>query len=218
MATIDLFLVDDHKLFLEGLISILNEKPGLNVIGHACSASEYFAVADEIQPDVLLVDINMPEMSGIELTHLIKENKPQAKILALTMYEDPIYIQKMVHSGVNGYILKSANIKELETAIRMVSRGENYLAKDIQKIVMNKIGYIESFEDFDSFNKNKLSKREIQIVSLIAREFSTQEIADKLYISERTVETHRKNILAKTNAKSIVGLVKYAIREGIVYY
>jgi len=218
MATIDLFLVDDHKLFLEGLISILNEKPGLNVIGYACSASEYFAVADEVQPDVLLVDVNMPEMSGIELTHLIKEKNPQAKILALTMYEDPIYIQKMVHSGVNGYILKSANIKELETAIRMVSSGENYLAKDIQKIVMDKIGYIESFEDFDSFNKNKLSKREIQIVSLIAREFSTQEIAKKLYISERTVETHRKNILAKTNAKSIVGLVKYAIREGLVYY
>jgi len=218
MATINLFLVDDHKLFLEGLISILNEKPGLKVIGYACSASEYFSMADEVQPDVILVDVNMPEMSGIELTHLIKENNPQAKILALTMYEDPIYIQKMVHSGVNGYILKSANIKELETAIRMVSKGENYLAQDIQKIVMDKIGYIESFEDFDSFNKNKLSKREIQIVSLIAREFSTQEIAEKLHISERTVETHRKNILAKTNAKSIVGLVKYAIREGLVYY
>ncbi len=218
MATIDLFLVDDHKLFLEGLVSILNEKPGLNVLGYACSASEYFAVAEDIHPDVIIVDVNMPEMSGIELTHLIKEHNPQAKILALTMYEDPIYIQKMVHSGVNGYILKSANIKELEKAIRMVSQGENYLAKDIQKIVMDKIGYIESFEDFDSFNKNKLSKREIQIVSLIAREFSTQEIAEKLHISERTVETHRKNIIAKTNAKSIVGLVKYAIREGLVYY
>lgn len=218
MATIDLFLVDDHKLFLEGLISILNEKPGLNVLGYACSAKEYFAVAEEIKPDVIIVDVNMPEMSGIELTHLIKENNPKARILALTMYEDPIYIQKMVHSGVDGYILKSSNIKELEMAIRMVAQGENYLAKDIQKIVLDKIGYIESFEDFDSFNKNKLSKREIQIVSLIAREFSTQEIAQKLFISERTVETHRKNILAKTNAKSIVGLVKYAIREGLVYY
>lgn len=218
MATIDIFLVDDHKLFLEGLISILNEKQGFNVLGYACSASEYFDVSKDIRPDIILVDVNMPEMSGIELTRLIKGKSPQARILALTMYEDPIYIQKMVHSGVNGYILKSANIKELEAAIRKVAQGENYLAKDIQKIVMDKIGFIETYEDFDSYNKNKLSKREIQIVSLIAREFSTQEIAQKLFISELTVETHRKNIMAKTNAKSIVGLVKYAIREGIVYY
>ncbi len=131
----------------------------LNVLGYACSASEFFKVSKDIQPDIILVDVSMPEMSGIELTRLIKEQSPQARILALTMYED-----------------------------------------------------------YDSYNKNKLSKREIQIVSLIAREFSTHGIAQKLYISELTVEAHRKNIMAKTNAKSIVGLVKYAIREGIVYY
>lgn len=218
MSCIKILLVDDHKLFIEGVGSFLNEKPGLEVVGFAFSAAEYLAMAENVQADVILMDVNMPGMSGFELTQIIKDKKPAAKILALTMYDDVLYVQKMIHSGVNGYMLKSAHIDELVDAIKKVAQGETYLSKDIQRIVFDKIGDMGAHDVFADFNKNKLSKREIEIVSLMAKEYSNQQIAEKLFISVLTVETHRKNIFAKTNAKSIVGLVKYAIREGLVDY
>lgn len=218
MNTIKVFLIDDHQLFLQGLTSILGDKPELEVVGFAYSAAEYLEKADDIEADVFLIDVNMPQMSGITLTKIIKEKKRTAKILALSMYEDSLYIEKMIQSGANGYVLKSANISELVEAVRELARGNRYLGNTVKKVVFDRMGALEYFEDQRGIHVSNLSKREIEILSLIAREFSTQQIAEKLFISELTVETHRKNILAKTKARSIVGLVKYAIREGIVDY
>ncbi len=218
MSAIKVFLIDDHKLFIHGLTSILNDKPGLKVVGYVHSAEEYFEREESLDVDVFLIDVNMPKMSGIEITRHIKEKDPRAKILALSMYEDSLYIEKMIQSGASGYIIKSANIKELVKAIKEVAKGKTYLGEDLQKVIFEKMGSMDFFEDHGHLNTNNLSKREIEILSLIAREYSTQQIAEKLFISELTVETHRKNILAKTKAKSIVGLVKYAIREGLVDY
>jgi DNA-binding NarL/FixJ family response regulator len=218
MNLIKIFLIDDHKLFIDGLSSILNEKPGFEVTGFVYSANEYLKIADNVDADIHIIDVNMPGISGVDLTKMIKTKNPKAKILALSMYEDSLYVEKMIQSGANGYINKSANIKELEKAIIEVARGKDYLAEGIQKVIFDKMGTLDIFEGKSGSNIAILSHREREILSLIGQEFSTQQIAEKLYISERTVETHRKNILSKTQTKSIVGLIKYAIREGLVYY
>lgn len=218
MDCVKVFLIDDHKLFIEGLTSILNDKPGLQVMGCSFSADEFLKKADTIDADVYLIDVNMPQMSGIELTRIIRERNPLARIIALSMYEDAHYIEKMIQSGASGYMLKSSNIREMVEAIKIVANGERFLGHEVQKVVFDKMGTTDVFEDQEKSNKYSLSKREKEILSLVVREYTTQQIAEKLFISELTVETHRKNILAKTKTKSIVGLVKYAIREGLVDY
>ncbi len=217
MKTIKLFLIDDHKLFIKGIKSIFEENREMEVIGHAFSAEEHLDKPPDIEPDIILMDINMPDMTGIELTRIIKEINPNVKILALTMFEDILYIQKMIHSGANGYILKSADMQVLVDAIKTVANGGTFLGDEIQNTILEKVGTIDS-EDFKDLNQNKLSKRELEILFLITKEFSNSQIAKKLFISERTVETHRKNIMAKTKSKNTAGLVKHAIREGLVYF
>ena len=221
MKKINLYLVDDHKLFVAGLVNLLSEKPGFRVSGHAYSAASFFEeLKDNFQDiDVFLIDINMPDISGIELTKKIINVRPGAKILALSMYADFHYVQKMIGAGAKGYSLKSANINELLLAIRTVHEGRNYLHEEIKETVFEALGAKDVFEQMRSTStKSTLSKREREILSLVAREKTSQQIAEQLFISELTVETHRKNIMVKTNIKSTVGLVKYAIREGYADY
>ncbi len=218
MNTIKIYIIDDHKLFVEGVYSLLSDEPGLDLMGYSLSAKAFLEVAGETDADVYLVDINMPEISGIELTRKIKEIKPEARILAVTMYDDFQHIEKMIKSGANGYILKAANLKELVDAINTVARGEKFLGAEIQDVVFNKIGSLEQIEEKQPPHKELLSKREKEILSLIAREYSNQQIAEKLFISERTVETHRKNIFSKTKARSIIGLIKYGLENGLIQY
>ncbi len=163
----------------------------------------------------------MPDISGIELTKKIKEHKPAARILAVTMYDDYRYIEKMIKSGASGYILKAANLKELITAINTVAKGEKFLGNEIQQVLFNKIGSDDRMKteaERQQHDKALLSKREIEILSLIAKEYNNQQIAEKLFISERTVETHRKNIFSKTKVRTVIGLVKYAIKQGLIDY
>jgi DNA-binding NarL/FixJ family response regulator len=217
MEKIKLFLIDDHKLFIKGIISIFEENSEIEVIGQAYSAKQYFNEPPVTEPDVILIDINMPDMTGIELTRIIKEKNPKAKILALTMFEDLLYIQKMIQSGANGYVLKSADMQVLIEAIKTVANGGKFWDAEIRNTILEKVGAIDS-EEFKDLNQNKLSKRELEILYLITKELSNSQIAEKLFISERTVETHRKNIMAKTKTSNTVGLVKLAIREGLVYF
>ena len=166
-----------------------------------------------------MVDINMPDISGVELTRRIKEIVPDARILALTMFDEFSYVEKMMKNGAMGYVLKSASLQELSTAIATVASGKRFLGTEIQEIVFNKIGgksFSNKLVNFPETDHVRLTKRETEILALIAREFTTQQIAEKLFISERTVETHRKNIFSKTKAKSAIGLSKYAIQQGIV--
>lgn len=217
MKKIKLFLIDDHKLFIKGIISIFEENSEIEVIGHAYSAKQYLNEPPVTEPDVILMDINMPDMTGIELTRLIKEENPKAKILALSMFEDILYIQKMIQSGANGYVLKSADMQVLIDAIKTVANGGKFWDDEIRNTILEKVGAIDS-EEFKDMNQNKLSKRELEILNLITKELSNSQIAEKLFISELTVETHRKNIMAKTKTRNAAGLVKFAIREGLVYF
>jgi len=217
MKPIKIFAVDDHKLFVEGMISLLSDDDEFEVVGYSLSANEFLRIFDQYEADVYLMDINMPEIPGTQLASMLKEARPEAKILALTMYDDYDYVEKMIRSGASGYILKSASIEELSHAIRTVANGMKYFGSDIQDVLFKKIGGKHSASEMESENNiSSLTNREIEIISLIAQEYTTQQIAEKLFISERTVETHRKNIFSKTKAKSVIGLSKYAFKHGIV--
>ncbi len=219
MKKIKIFVVDDHKLFVEGICSLLSDEERFEIVGYTTSGQEFLKTAGELDVNVFLVDINMPEISGIELTQELIRLKPEARILALTMYDDFNYVEKMIRSGASGYILKSAGLQELSSAIETVASGNKFFGKEIQEIVFNKIGGKFSLGEKEAFTNSdqvKLTPRETEILALIAREHTTQQIAEKLFISERTVETHRKNIFSKTKAKSVIGLSKYAIQHGIV--
>lgn len=219
MNEIKIFVVDDHKLFVEGICSLLADEQRFKIIGYTLSGEEFLSISHTIDADVYLVDINMPELSGVELTAELIRLKPDAKILALTMYDDFNYVEKMIRSGAAGYVLKSAGLQELSKAIETVACGDKFFGKEIQEMVFKKIGGKSSFIDKGDMSETgqaKLTPRETEILKLIAQEFTTQQIAEKLYISERTVETHRKNIFSKTKAKSVIGLSKYAIQHGIV--
>ena len=216
MEKIKIYIVDDHRLFVEGVYALLEDQPGFLLQGYSISAKEFLEKAAQIEVDVYLVDINMPEITGIELTEKLLELKPDARILALTMYDDPKYIKKMIHSGASGYILKAAHLKELIEAIRRVAAGEKFLSKDIQQVIYNQLG--EKKDEPVNPKKDLLSKREKEILRLIAKDQTNQEIAQQLFISELTVETHRRNILSKTGVRSIVGLIRYGVENGIIQY
>lgn len=217
MKKINVYIIDDHKLFVEGLISLLSDDTDLNVIGYSLSSKEFLNHYKSQDIDVYLMDINMPEILGTDLTSMIKSEKPNSKILALTMYDDYEYVENMIRSGANGYILKSASIEELTNAIRIINEGGKYFSREIQDVVFNNIAINSYKKNYCYDNKIALlTKREKEIISLIAKEYTTRQIAEKLFISERTVETHRKNIFSKTKAKSVIGLNRYAIKYGII--
>ena len=215
--SIRVLVVDDHQLMIDGLRSILQDEHDVASVDGANSASEALSFLEKNQTDVVLADINMPERSGIDLTRDIKEHYPHIQILALTMHEDISMISKMVEAGASGYILKRTNMNEVLEAIRVVANNGKYLGRDVQEVMMNSLASVEKTnQDEADEGPAPLTTREKEILNLIAKEFSNIEIADKLFISERTVETHRRNIFTKTKTKSIVGLIKYAIKEGLV--
>ncbi len=213
-----IFLIDDHKLFIEGISYLLNQKPDLEVVGWAHSAADFYEIADSVTADLYLIDVHMPGESGMDVTKYIRKNNPKARILALSMHEDSHFVEKMINSGANGYLFKSSSLDELVKAVREESEVKTYLGEEVQKVVFEEMGILDFYEGTGEETSSTLSKREKEILSLIARDFTTQQIAEKLFISVRTVDTHRKNIMTKTNSKSIVGMIKYAIREGLVNY
>ncbi|TVQ83918.1 MAG: DNA-binding response regulator [Bacteroidetes bacterium] len=217
MDPVKIYIIDDHHLFIEGLYALLSEEECLEITGCSTDPNDFLENLNQIEADVFLVDINMPEMTGIALSKLIINKRPEARILALTMYNDYRHIEKMIKSGALGYSLKSDNIKELIKAIKSVARGKKFISESIQETVVSKIGTIHRIEETEDIRRSSLTKREVEILMLIIKEFSNKKIAEKLFISERTVETHRKNIFAKTNTNSAISLLKHCIKEGIIH-
>ena len=208
MKPLRIYMIDDHKLFIEGVLALLADEPELEVAGYSLDPQDFLNRFDRLDVDVYLVDINMPKMSGIILAEMIMQRKKNARVLALTMYDDYQHIETMIKKGVLGYILKSANISELVQAVKTVAKGGRYIGSDIHDVVMGQMEGLQNLEENTDLQKSKLTKREIEVLLLIIREMANKEIAEKLYISERTVETHRKSILAKTSAKGSLGLYK----------
>ncbi|MCK9204737.1 MAG: response regulator transcription factor [Bacteroidales bacterium] len=211
-----LLIVDDHRLMIDGLIALLEDEDCIEEVTGATSGKEALKILETKNIDILMADINMPEMNGVELTRIVLKKFPGTKVLALSMYNDNIMISKMIEAGALGYVLKSTNISELMAAVITVANGKRFLAKDVQEVIMKGIYNAGNPVSMVEPNVVKLTPREIEILSLVAKEYSSEQIAGKLFISERTVETHRKNILIKTKKKNIVGLIKYAIENGLI--
>ncbi|RZK38861.1 MAG: response regulator transcription factor [Pedobacter sp.] len=203
-----LFIVDDHQLVVDGLRSLLNNEQQYVIVGSSNQSKEVMAMLDDLEVDVLLTDINMPGMTGVELTRFVKRKFPKIKVLALSMFGEATVIKEMIDAGISGYILKNTGKQELLEALDRLSNGYTFFGDDVANELM------KSFKKDDL--GSHLTNREIEIVRLIENEYSNKKIADLLFISERTVETHRKNIFRKTGTQSIVGLLKYAYDHKII--
>ncbi len=213
---IKVLIVDDHQLMIEGLKSLLEDEDDIVFSGGANSMTEAIEFIETHPVDVVLMDVNMPGESGIEATQKIKELHPSKKVIALTMHNDISVITRMIEAGASGYILKRTKMNEVIDAIRVVSQNEKYLGRDTQKIIMDNLSSPPDSLEPKEKKTTALSARETEVLNLIAQELNNEEIAEKLFISERTVEAHRRNIFIKTKTKTIVGLMKYAIEKGLI--
>lgn len=213
---IKVLIIDDHQLMIDGVKSILEGEEDVVFAGGAVNMEEGLAFLDNRQVDVILADINLPGRSGIEVAREVKQNYPGVKVIALTMHEDIEMVRKMVEAGASGFLLKRANMNDVLEAIRTVAKGGKYLDRDVQAMMMENISNPDASETPKTDEEVTLTRRELEILSLVAKEYTNERIAEKLFISERTVETHRRNIFSKTKTKSVVGLIKFAIRKGLV--
>lgn len=213
---VKILIVDDHQLMIEGLKSLLEDEVDIDFVAGANSMAETLRFLESNTIDVILMDINMPDGSGIDATLKIKELYPAVKVIALTMHDDISIITRMVKAGASGYILKRSNMNEVIEAIRIVHNNGKYLSINTQQIIMDNLGAADELPDSKEESQASLSAREIEVLNLVAKENSNELIAEKLFISERTVEAHRRNIFIKTKTKSIVGLIKYAISKGLI--
>jgi DNA-binding NarL/FixJ family response regulator len=217
MKTTKILIVDDHEVVRDGLKNILTSLDNISIAGEAGNGEDAVKMYTSLKPDIVIMDISMPGMNGIEATRVIKEKDPDARILILTMHDNQEYLNQIIRSGAKGFILKNTDKEELLEAVRTVSSGENFFSKDISKLIIdNYIRTAKDTEKNDGYKEVPLTKREIEILKLIASGYSNQEIANILYISYNTVDTHRKNIMHKLSIKNTAGLVRYAIEKGLI--
>src|SRR5687767_5808790 len=217
--TINVMLVDDHQIIRDGIKAFLKDDDNINVIGEADNGKQLLQLVEENQPDLVLMDINMPEMDGYEATKLLQKNFPDIKILILSMLDHEKYVSKMLNAGASGYILKNSGKDELLCGIRQVSKGYKYICTDLSLIFLNKLHRDFSQEIIGDGAVKKvadLSQREIEVLKLIAEGLTNAEIADKLFTSKRTIESHRQNIIEKTQVKNTAALFKYALNNGLI--
>ncbi len=210
--TTKIAITDDHKMVLKGIVSMLENTSEIKIVGTYENAEETIKNLELNMPDVLLLDINLPDKNGIDLSKILLKKYPGLKIIALTNFEDISFVKRMLKNGVHGYLLKNTDRLELLVAIKEVLSGEQYLHKDIQKKLL-----------YQSANKKttnnllvNLTRREKEVLQAIYEELTTQEISDKLFISPKTVETHRMNIMSKLGAKNSVGIIKIAIEKELL--
>ena len=212
---IRVFITDDHEMYLEGLALLLGRQEGIEVVGTAQSGKDLLSRLKDIQTDILLLDVYLPDIGEEELLQSIRASRQDLKIIYLTLLRGTRYIHKLTRHNIQGYVLKNATLDELLTALQTVQNGSSYFSKDIN------IG--DRDEDFrntitieDKQIDEILSRRELEVLKLICREYSNAEIADKLFLSVSTVETHRKNLIAKLGVNNTVGLVKFALRNKLI--
>lgn len=202
------FIVDDHQLVIDGIRSLLAEASEYKLSGFCNQPLEVMQLLEQHPTDILLTDISMPLMSGIELTRLVKKRFPLIKVIAISMHGEGGVIKEMLDAGISGYLLKNTGRTELIDALDRVRAGGTYFGEEITREILH--GYSGREQE------RKLTNREIEIIKLINEEYGNKQISSKLFISERTVETHRKNIFRKTNTQSVIGLLKYAASHKII--
>jgi DNA-binding NarL/FixJ family response regulator len=212
MSEIKIIIVDDHSLFRNGMKLLLNNAGNFNVIAEASNGLEFIVAIENLNPDVVLMDINMPEMDGIEATSIALTKRPDLKIICLSMYGEEEYYYKMIEAGACGFLLKNSDINEVKTAIETVNEGGKFFS---QELLYNVVKNIKTSHSHQELIEN-LSDRELEVLKQICIGLSNQEIADVLHISKRTVDKHRANLLEKTKSNNTALLVMYAIKNKLI--
>jgi DNA-binding NarL/FixJ family response regulator len=217
MEEINVFVVDDHQIFLDGIVSLLDDEPNIRIAGTANNGKEAIDRIKATKVDVVLMDINMPEMDGLEATKQLRKINPDIKILMLTMHSEARFIKECLEIGAKGYVMKNISKDDLLKAIETVNQDKSYLDADSQEKL---ISSMSGTDEDDTRNYDELAaqitQRELEILQLIALGLTSQDIANKLFISKNTVETHRKNMLAKLNVNNTAALLKIAYKKNLV--
>ena len=212
MKEIKVIVVDDHELFRRGVVMVINKMENTKVVGEAPNGKVFLHLLNSVKPDIVFMDIRMPELDGVEATKEALKRYPELKIIALSMFGEEQYLQTMINAGAVGFLLKNSSIDEIERSIKLVMEGKNCYSSELLGYFTNK--YIK--KQSDDPDDAKLTKRELEVLGLVAEGLSNQEIADKLFISKRTVDGHKANLIQKTGSKNIVDLLIYSLRKGLI--
>jgi two-component system response regulator NreC len=215
MKKIRLLVADDHKIFRQGITKLLEQEPDLQVVGEAADGREAVKKATELKPDLVLMDIAMANLNGLEATKQIKKVLPETKIIMVTMHKNEEYILQSFQAGASGYILKEGAVEELVNAIRSIHQDKSFLSPTISKTLID--AYLRKMETGKTETPfDLLTDREREVLQLIAEGYTNREVAKSLFISVKTVEAHRAHIMQKLNIHDVAKLVKYAIQKGLV--
>ena len=207
-------IVDDHKIMREGLRSLLEKQPDIETVAEAENAQKALKLVDEFMPTMVIIDVVMPSLNGIETTRRILAKSPNIKVIALSMYSDKRFVMEMLRAGASGYLLKDCAFEELDEAIRTVMQDRTYITPRIVDIIVK--DYFSQTEKPASSALSALTSRQYEVLQLLAEGKTTREIAAQMSLSVKTIESHRQQIINKLNIRSIAGLTKYAIREGLI--
>ena len=211
-SPVNIIIVDDHSLFRNGMKLLLTNAGNFNIIAEAANGNEFLDLLESTTPDIVLMDINMPEMDGIEATTLALQKNPDLRVICLSMYGEEEYYYKMIEAGVKGFLLKSSDISEVKNAVTTVFEGGKYFS---QELLYNVVKNIKNSQ-INHTAEDNLSDRELEVLKQICIGLSNQEIAEVLHISKRTVDKHRANLLDKTNSKNTANLIMYAIKHKLI--
>ena len=203
-----IFLTDDHAILLGGLIKILNTEDDMEVVGSAGSVQETLDKLTQLKIDLLITDYNLPDGDGLGLVQRVKRKYPNMKLMVLSMHDESHLVKEILKEGIDGYILKKDSHNELISAVRAIKNGKMYLSNEINSMLVKGL--------YSNEEPKLLTSREREILKLIAKEYTNKDIAEELFISERTVETHRKNIFRKTGTNNLVGLIKFAYANNLI--
>ncbi len=208
-------VADDHNLVRQGIVALLNVESDMQVIGEASDGIEAVRLAKKFNPDIVIMDLSMPNLNGLEATHQIKRDASDVKVLILTQHENEEYVMQIIKAGASGYVLKTSVSDDLIKAIKEIQKGEKFFSPSISRMILD--DYIKRTQGLQTENKApELTHREKEVLQLIAEGRTNQEVAKKLFISVRTVEFHRANIMHKLQLNDLASLIKYTIQKGIV--
>lgn len=215
MKEVKIILADDHQIIIDGLELLLSSQSGYKVISKATNGIDLLKDIELFQPDLVISDIEMPGMNGIESSKEIRKRFPDIKIIILSMYKEPSLIRQLIQAGVDGYLTKTSDQEELLTGIDRVVHGQKYFGSDVTVALTNSVDN-QLTADRDYVKMALLSDRENEILKLVCEGLNNKEVGEKLYISHRTVDTHRTNLMRKLDVHSVVELIRFAIRNGII--
>jgi two-component system response regulator NreC len=214
--TLKVLLVEDHAIVRQGVRALLDEEPDIVIVGEAADGNEALALAQSLHPDIVLMDLNLPGMSGIEATRQLRQLAPEMRILVLSMHDGEEYVFRALRAGASGYVLKQSTSTELVLALRAVASGSTFLSPSISQILISDFVRRAEIQETDAEVLEILTPREREVLELIVRGLTNRQIAGRLHISIKTVETHRGNMMQKLDVHDRAGLVKFAIDHGVI--